>query len=41
MTNVEMTGYIEVDEKHLEQAKRMVEEALFNLPFETYIEFNE
>lgn len=37
----EITGYLNVDENEEEMAKMMIEEALFNLPFEIVIEFNE
>lgn len=37
----EITGYLNVDENEEELAKMMIEEVLFNLPFEIVIEFNE
>ena len=37
----EITGYLNVDENQEEIAKMMIEEALFNLPFEIVVEFNE
>lgn len=37
----EITGYFNVDENQEETAKMMIEEALFNLPLEIYVEFNE
>lgn len=37
--NIGITGYLEVDEQHIETAKQMIEEVLFDLPFEIYVEF--
>ena len=37
----EITGYLNVDENQEETAIMMIEEALFNLPFEIVVEFNE
>lgn len=37
----EIIGYLNVDENEEEMAKMMIEEALFNLPFEIVVEFHE
>ena len=37
----EITGYLVVDEMEEETAKMMIEEALFNLPYEVVVEFHE
>ena len=40
MTTIEINGYMDIDEKYVETAKQMVEEVLFDLPFEIYVEFD-
>lgn len=37
----EITGYLNVDENQAETAITRIEEVLFDLPFEIYVEFHE